>query len=296
LRKSELRFSRNLVKLATNRYNNALAFEIFLRLSHEESWGPIVFLPQIALSEDETLNLVLKDLCGVEGPLPEPQWVAEMQAPGQQALDVEIAEGVRALNQQLSVVEAKKADRAARRQVLRLLYDKGPSLEAQVRMAFRELGAHVEDPSEPGKEDGWVTVEVGGVLYEGVLEITGTRATQFGEDKLRQLLDWIHRGVELRKKRHKGIFVGAAAIDRPPAERPYPFSPSWETSAKLHGIAAVKCEDLYALLASLHGEERAASERKQRFWRAVFETNGFVDVGALLERHTTATDTGVPRG
>jgi len=268
-----------------NRYDNALVFTMNVVRTkdgyHQRHWGPIVFLPRIDLSEDETLSLVLKDLCGVEGPLPEPEWIAETKAPGQESLDGEIAELLRDLRERVSVLDAKKAQRAEARQVLRLLFDKGPSLEAEVRTALQRLGATVEEPTEPGKEDGWVSVTIGDELYEGVLEVTGTRGDQFGEDKLRQLLDWIHRGVQLRKKKHKGIFIGSNAIDRPPSERPHGFSPSWERSAELHEISAVKSADLYWMLKALD-EGTLTTEQVEHFWRTVFETNGVVDAVTTL--------------
>lgn len=36
----------------------------------------------------------------------------------------------------------------------------GTSLETIVRGTLRELGGQVEDPTDPGQEDGWVTIEL----------------------------------------------------------------------------------------------------------------------------------------
>ena len=48
-------------------------------------------------------------------------------------------------------LEAEEAQRIDAREVLRLLYDTGPSHERAVRRALRELGAEVEEPVETNK-------------------------------------------------------------------------------------------------------------------------------------------------
>ena len=63
---------------------------------------------------------------------------------------------------------------------------------------------------EKNKEDGWITVKVDGIVYEGVLEIKSTKSGQFGEDGRKQLLDWIDRGRTLRLKNYKGYSLGIA--------------------------------------------------------------------------------------
>jgi hypothetical protein len=268
-----------------NRYNNALAFTLTLSRmrggSNAGSWGPIIFLPRVELSEDETVALVLSDLCGVEGSVPEPEWVQAMKAPGQQDVDEEISVLTQEVGKRLEALREKQEQRDKLRGVLRLIYDKGPTLEAEVRHVLSRLGAEVEAPTDPGKEDGWIKVNVEGEVFEGVIEVTGTRTDQFGEAKLRQLLDWINRGVELRQKKFKGVFIGVNAIDRPPVDRPSGFSSSWLKSAELHGIAAVRGEDLYDLLTVAY-DDPASDELLRRFWRLVFSTDGLVDVKQIL--------------
>jgi hypothetical protein len=66
------------------------------------------------------------------------------------------------------------------------------------------------------KEDGWIKVLAGDETFEGVLEIRGVRGQHFGLRGLRQLSDWIERGISLHKKTYFGIFVGNSAIEDPP--------------------------------------------------------------------------------
>jgi hypothetical protein len=115
-----------------------------------------------------------------------------------------------------------QAEREKTRECLKLLYERGDQLEVVVRDILRGLGAHVEDPENPGKEDGWVTVQVSGQILEGVIEVKSTKNPQFGEDGIRQLLDWVDRGIQLRQKKYKGLFFGNSSVDKVINER-YPF-------------------------------------------------------------------------
>lgn len=57
-----------------NRYKNALAFLLRLQYCEYtrrsmrvlESYGPLIFLPAITLAEDDTLQLILSSICGIE--------------------------------------------------------------------------------------------------------------------------------------------------------------------------------------------------------------------------------------
>ena len=143
---------------------------------------------------------------------------------------------------------------------------------------MRSLGAHVEDPSEPGKEDGWIVVSFGEKNYEGVLEIKSTKSDQFNEDGRKQLLDWIDRGIRLREKKYKGIFIGNSAVDKPLKERPWAFSDSWQKSSKLSEICAIKTEDLY----TIYLLKQSGKLDIEKFWKTLFETDGIFDIKQFL--------------
>lgn len=272
-----------------NRYGGALGFTIKIAFQREERhtgrieyvqrFGPVVFLPKIDLSEDETLVLVLRDLCGVESALPEPEWIAGFEAPGQKPVDDEIRQIRAQIESLLADLRLAEAKREEARACLKLLYERGEPLEKAVGQILRGLGADVEDPETPGKEDGWVTVQVAGETLKGVLEVKSTRNPQFDEQGLRQLLDWINRGVELRQKKYKGIFVGSNSVDEPIDERPWAFSDSWMKSAELHEIVAIKAEDLYVV----HVLNASGKLDTGEFWRRLFGTRGVFDGAPYVE-------------
>ena len=154
--------------LCQNRYNNYLAFEIVYQIlktdyihGHKEkilmqSYGSMIFLPKIKLNEDETLLLVLEDICGIEMELPEPEWLKQYSAPGQTEIDKKIKEietKSKKLSNQLEVEESKRENV---RRCLKLLYEIKRPLEPVVREILEVLGAEVEKPKENNKEDGWI--------------------------------------------------------------------------------------------------------------------------------------------
>lgn len=284
-------FSRNNYKLNTqiekfcyNRYKNGLAFIIRLGIFKEDGYGgpslfgPIIFLPEINKNEDETIEIILNDICGIEYQMPEPEWAEEYIAPGQEAIDRKINETsskINVLSKELKKDEAKKVDV---RQCVKLLYEKDHELEPIVRDILSYLGANVEEPTEQNKEDGWVYITIREEEYSGVLEIKHTKSDTFGEEGRKQLLDWVDRGRTLRRVNHKGIFIGNSAISKPPQERPYAFNEGWERNAKLSRICAIKTEDLYVIY-SLHKKNQLNVEK---FWDTLFNTDGIFNIEPFL--------------
>lgn len=271
-----------------NRYQNALAFTLYYQYIKRERYsksdilrthGPIIFLPEVSLSPDETRQLVLSDICGIEASLPEPEWISDLVAPGQKKIDGEVNAIEGDLQTILERLEDAKTRRSRARDCLKLLYEREYALEPIVRDILRGLGAHVEDPSEPNKEDGWIVIRVGDKTYEGVLEVKSTRSDQFSEEGRKQLLDWIDRGRTLREKNYKGIFIGNSTVDKNVKERPWAFSDSWTKAAELSGICALKTEDLYVI----HLLNARGVIRIDDFWRDLFETNGIFDMKQYWE-------------
>jgi hypothetical protein len=119
--------------------------------------GPVYFLPETELSEEEALEFVLRDLCGAYISAPEPEWVAEYVAPGQEEVDREIDDLEARIAGLIRDRERKVEERAEVRMPLKLLYETGPKLEEAARSVMESLGAEVERPvEERNKEDGWV--------------------------------------------------------------------------------------------------------------------------------------------
>lgn len=275
-----------------NRYGAALAFSLRVALEKNRYWGygygadkepifstgPLIILPEIDLTEDDTLVIVLRDLCGVESSLPEPAWLEEFNAPGQKAADDKLRQIQTQFDSLIEDYQKAQTEREKSRECLKLLYERGDKLELVVRNIFRGLGAHVEDPEHPGKEDGWLTVQLPGSTAEAVLEVKSTKNPQFGEDGIRQLLDWINRGVQLRQKKYKGIFIGNSSVDKALNERPWPFSDNWAKSAELHELAAITSGDLYVIyILSVSGHLEP-----EEFWQKLFSCNGVFDMTPYL--------------
>jgi hypothetical protein len=286
-------------RLAWNRYGKDLAFRLNLILEAPDSrgfseWEPvrelghITFLPQTDLSEQESLLLLLRNLYGVESGATEPEWLLPYVAPGQQAVDQQIEHLTKQLEETSAQLSDAQLARAETRECLRLLYERGKPLEDAVRDILQVLGAEVEIPKEEGKEDGWISVVAGGKALEGVLEIKGTNSDQFDISGFRQLLEWHHRGIELRHKKYKPIFIGNSAADRPVDKRPVAFSDTWQKSAELASVVAVKTEDLYyAYELKLVGKLDVT-----KFWDNMFATDGVLErakVPLLPEKSTTCT-------
>jgi hypothetical protein len=262
-----------------NRYQHGLVFTLrlqYLKRGRNEqpevmdTHGPLIFLPEVGLSHDEIRQVVLADICGVQASIPEPDWINEFSAPGQTHVDNEIKRIEADLEAVAKKLQSAHGRRTKARECLKLLYEREFALEPVTRDILRGLGAHVEDPSESNKEDGWLVVRVGEKTYEAVLEIKSTRGDQFGEDGRKQLLDWIDRGRTLRGKNYKGIFIGSSAVDKPFKERPWAYSDSWTKAATLSGICAMKTEDLYVI----HLLHAKGEINLDTIWEEVFDTNG----------------------
>lgn len=272
--------------ICSSRYSTSIVFSVRIvaegRPSHrragigtaEQSMpltGPIYFLPESQLTEEETIEFVLRDLCGVDVSAPEPEWVSQFVAPGQEAVDHEIAK-LEARMQELREDHARNVEERAKvRKPLSLLYETGAPLEEAVRFVLEELGAEVETPGEDrANEDGWVSVQVGDEKFEGVLEIKGVKTKHFNLEGLRQLVEWIERGWTFREKTYTGIFVGNSSREDPPRRRVWPFNPNWVKQAEMRGYAGIRSEDLYVLYVL----DRTGRLERDQFWRDLFSTKG----------------------
>ncbi len=249
-------------------------------------FGSIVFLPPNRLSAADSIGLLLEDVCDIRVHRSEPAWIEAMEAPGQAAVDDDLRAIEAEIRSQVERLEAKRADRISTRRLLGLLYEQHGALEDVVREALTELGAEVENPVDPTKEDGWLTVRVGDQVFDAVLEIKGTGRDQFDESGLRQLDEWVSRGIDQRDKRPKGIFVGNPATALPPADRPDPFGVNFRRSAHLRGFVVVRSEDLYDALCL----KKRGGLDTDRFWLDLLSTDGVFEFHTLTLTSSQATD------
>lgn len=245
--------------LAHNRTQQALAAAL----------GPghrLFLLPPISLSGEDTVLLALRLFAGIDAaPASEPEWVAALTAPGQQEIDQQIAEVDRQLDDLQTQRAALVGARETARSVLKVLYERGPALENAVRALLATLGCTVTEPVEGNKEDGWIQFGPD----EGVIEVKSTGGATFGEDGIRQLLEWIQRG-ESSGKSYKGIFIGLNNAGQPPGTGGSPFSASFVRSATRFEMVAILTHDLYRAYELMQADKLTPQE----FWPTVFATNG----------------------
>jgi len=271
--------------LCRTRYDRWLAFAIQAIIQERriqiggEGWfdvvelGEVTFLPETDLAATDALETVLKDRFGVTVKESEPEWAKPIVAIGQEAVDDRIATLETTIADAQMALEMERATRMNVREPIRLLYDSGHSLEQIVRNILGSLGAQVEDPTDPGKEDGWITVTIGDQTLEGVLEVKSTSNGQFSQEGPRQLLDWINRGIELRGKLFKGIFVGNGSFGTPVEERPDPFSDEFRKAAALRKIVCLTTTHLY----QAYDMDRRGKLDRAVFWKVIFGTNGILE-------------------
>lgn len=271
-----------LEKICENRYGGHIVFAIRLFISETRydgagDWssknkneGRIIFLPQIDVPEEELLAIVLTDILGIQVVVPEPSWASAIVAPGQPDIDTRITQ----IDHEIATLEVELKDAEENRKRVRrcvhLLYKLGTELEDAVRDILRSLGSTIEPPVERDKEDGWLKVEIGGEIFEGVLEIKGTRKDQFSVYGLRQVMEWKSRGVANRKKKYKGIFVGNRGAGKDISNRREPFNKGWTDTAELDEIVVLDTQDLY----KLYCRSCEGNLDKDQFWKVLFGTNG----------------------
>jgi hypothetical protein len=235
--------------------------------------GRVTVLPAFGADGRRLVESILRDVYAVSIPSAEAPWLEAIRAPGEGSIVSELESlQSRAADIAGAIREAGER-RATVRRVLRALSEGDTALEDVVRDLLRALGAHVVDPIEPNKEDGWVTVELPGGLREGVLEIKSTQRTTFDEGGLKQLAQWKERG-RARGKHYKGIFIGNSAYALPPHERQDPFGSGFRKTASDADVVALTTETLIEELRRV--VDRGADPLG--FWHRLFETRGVYDV------------------
>ncbi len=244
----------------------------------KDELGSVFFLPQPDLPWEEAFRIIVEEFAGNTG-ANVPTWVATLTAPGQSEIDSAISAAEGRLRQIEAELEFLRDERGSVRAILALLYETGPPLEEIVWSALEELGATVERPlAKVNKEDGWISVAIGGVVKEGVLEIKSTAKKQHSIEGIRQAGEWKTRTANERLRLFKPIFIGSAMVKAEPTAREDPFADDFVKTAKIHGAAALRAEDLYYAIVAKH-ENRLD---RDAFWSRVFESEGVVDVSDLV--------------
>jgi hypothetical protein len=276
----------------TNRYQHQIAFDVVLSYGKDvydcftyvtsfkpEKIGRIIFLPPLEISSDDTIRMVLRDICGFDAGAKEPAWVLDLTAPDQISVDENIKSVTTQIGSLQEALRKLQAERENKRSCLKLLYEREFVLEPIVWEILRRLGAQVEEPIAKNKEDGWISVRVCDLLFEGVLEIKSTRKDHFTEDGRKQVVDWVQKGISEREKKYKGVFIGNSAVDKPVDNRPNPFPDSWAKAAKLSEICAFTTSQL---LRAYELDNQGKLDRTA-FWKSIFECSGVCSFVGVLE-------------
>lgn len=224
--------SLNELPLLKNRSGAPISFAVQLfSARHHSSYGittttdyeHIVFLPLVKPNPQDSLTLLLKSSFNITLAQQPPDWLNQIQAPGQEHLDVQLAQLNSEKNGIISQIAQYTSQRDDIRQCLSVLYQSNSALEIAVWNMLEELGAVVERPVVTNEEDGWITVRGKHKLHEGVLEIKSTTKVSFDEGGIKQLPVWVAKSNHDREKEHRGIFIGNSSYNKPPSERENPF-------------------------------------------------------------------------
>lgn len=240
--------------------------------------GRVEFLPRTEKLGDEGARRILELILEISPGATVPSWLSDFSVPGEvENLQAQEEQERRREETDVTLRELREEQEKNRR-VLGLLFESGEALESLVFEAMEELGASVEVPTESGQEDGAIVVKLAGENRRAVLEVGGTRGEGHSENRIRQLLAWVNRSLELNGFKSKGVFVGNSSNALDPSSRPFPFSDSWVRSAKAWDFSALRSEDLLAAVLAHRRNELDLGA----FWRSIFNESGPVSREKLL--------------
>lgn len=268
------------VPLCNNRYGRSIVFALTLAAyekgprehhwSVQDTFGNIIALPLHSQNLAESLRAFIREAFDLNIEEVEPGWLNEISAPGQSEIEVKLAEANARLVEAAAQMERISEEMKGIRKPLNVLYQTGSSLEHAVRALLVSMGAELEVPDERNREDGWITVKSPEGILEGVLEIKGVSKSHFDSYGIKQLLEWKNRGIELRLKKYKAIFIGTSSPQLPPSDREDPFPDSWKKQASLAGIAAITTDTLLsAFEMKMNGQLDVMA-----FWLKLFDIDG----------------------
>ncbi|MGD2165641.1 MAG: hypothetical protein PVH50_08930 [Anaerolineae bacterium] len=230
--------------------------------------GEVIWLPPATeISPYEAVNLILQQRYGLALEHSPPEWVLGYKLPQQLPIEEEIErpeEEIKRLDEELKeqrnlLAEAKRFQG--------LLYEQGEDvLEPVVRQAFRELGAEVYDPEQPGGDDGRMTDPLG---HKYTLEIKG-RTGALKLDDVRQLRQWVDDAEAYRDWRSKGLLVANLWCSDPPNQRERLVPRRQARTAKGWNQCVLTTAQLFRAL----GDHQRGELDFTGFWNSVFETNG----------------------
>ncbi len=202
--------------ICLTRYNREVAVQLRLKYTidsppegqRDVMSGPLIWLPPpTKITSHAAIELLLRERYGIGAEKTEPEWIEPFRLPNQIPIEERIS-AIAAEIQQLQIEQEEEQRRLAEeRKYLKLLYETGTPLEVIVRDSFRDLGAQVDVPEDPLREDARMT-DAEGRNY--MVEIKG-QSKSASVKNVRQANDWVQRAKVEEAWEGKGILTFGAS-------------------------------------------------------------------------------------
>lgn len=267
--------------LAETIYDAAIAFQMSYRIENSRgdrrSTDSVYWLPPVTDGRHRrAVEKILQHRYSIELRVTPPDWVEGFSLPNEEVVAGNLSE----LQDEISRLEEKEFDLKQRledeRRFKQLLYERGEvGLEEIVRDALEILGAKVQEPDVPGREDGRLIDPSG---RPAILEIKGRTGTLKLSD-VRQLEQW-RTDAELEDQYSaKPILIGNLNSDSPLSDRGKVFPSNCVRTATRYGHCLVRTEQLFqAVVAHQRGNFQS-----EEFWDALFQSEGVCGYAATDE-------------
>jgi hypothetical protein len=270
-------FRHLITPIAETRFHHPVAFELRYQAQARKKpggatgtveSGKVIWLPQTTeLTHVEAVDLILRERYRLGFEQMPPSWVDNYKLPRQVSIEDDIQKHERRIQDLAEILAATKKSLQEETRFRKLLYGKGEDvLEPVVRDALRQLGAHVDDPKQRGREDGRLVDPQG---RNGMLEVKGRSGTLRLSD-VRELDQWVRDAMANEELNSKGILVANMLSDDPPGQRINPFPDNCTRAAKQFGICLMTGTQLFRAFCSHQKNELDI----ENFWNTIFDTDG----------------------
>ncbi|MEH2174497.1 hypothetical protein [Nostoc sp.] len=237
--------------------------------------GDVICLPiPTEISAQEAVDLILQERYKLQFESTPPAWIEAYKLPHELPIEAEIdrcKDAIKQLEKELTAATIRLGEESRFR---KLLYEQGEAaLEPVVRDVLRELDAQVDEPKQPGKEDGRL---IDLKQRRGMLEIKGL-THQLKLREVRQLDQWVRDALIDEDWESKGILIVNAFRNEPLGNRGEPFPLNCIQAAKKSEQCLITTIQLYNALCALQRGEL----NLEIFWDTIFSTSGVFSLPGL---------------
>jgi hypothetical protein len=268
--------------LAKTRFGKPIAVEAQLASVRTDDFGRkeplretdgtwIILPPLTDGTHPQAVELILRERYGVAVKASAPSWVGAFVLPRQAEADTRLDQA--RADQKAAAVRVAEAEhaRAEAGRFARLLYEREEALEPIVLDALAELGASVEQPKRPGREDGRLTDPSG---RHAILEIKSHSSGPVKLRDVRQLHQWDADAIADEDWIGKPILIVNAHASTPVGQRSAAIEGQTLRTVERFGCAVLTTSQLYQ---ALHDDQQGALNRSE-FWDAVLSADGVIDL------------------